>query len=139
MTRISSKKRGEMAKLINQGFTQKEIAKKLSVAIRTVRRYDEQVKYFTGVLNEFATKGLLKETNGKFVLTSLGKQTCETLEELTEKAVLEFMAKAGQPVSTKEVERHLDEIDDELLAEALKAVKNSGAKASELEPYREPV
>jgi len=123
-----------MAKLINQGFTQKEIVKKLGVDIRTVRRYDEQIKYLRGVCNEFAAKGLVKESNGVLVITSLGKQTCEKLDELTDKAILEFIAKAGRPVSTKEVGRYLDEIGDELLAEALKEIKNSGAKASELEP-----
>jgi len=136
MGRLTKAKRDEIARLRGQNYTQKETAEKVGVHLRTVRKYDplreqgpsrptvDQLKENEEACSELAAEGLVrKESDGRFRITSLGKRTYKKLEELEEKAILEFMAEADRPVSEEEIDRYLDEIGDELFDEALNEVK----------------
>ena len=136
MGRLTKAKIDEIARLRGQNYTQKETVEKVGVHLRTVRKYDplreqrpirptvDQLKEIEEACSELAAEGLVrKESDGRFRITSLGKRTYKKLEELEEKAILEFMAEADRPVREEEIDRYLDEIGDELFDEALNEVK----------------
>jgi len=133
---LTKAKIDEIARLRGQNYTQKETAEKVGVHLRTVRKYDplreqkpvrptaEQLKELEKLCNELAAEGLVrKESDGRLRIAYLGKRTYKKLEELEEKAILEFMSEADRPVSEEEIDRYLDEIGDELFDEALNEVK----------------
>lgn len=130
MGRLTKAKQDQISKLRKQGHTQKETAEKLNVHLRTVRKYDplrekpvrptrEPVKELEEACSKLAAKGLIEEDNRGLRISSLGKRVNVRLEELKEKAILEFIAKAGRPLTAEEIEIYLDKIDDELLDQAL--------------------
>jgi len=131
MGRLSKGKIDEIGKLRQEGYTQKETAEKVKVHLRTVRKYDplkekpvrptrEQAKELEEAISELAAEGLVhEESNGRLRISSLGKRVRVKLEELKEKAVLQFMAEADRPVTTEKIDAYLDEIGDELLDQAL--------------------
>lgn len=136
MGRLTKAKIDEIAKLRQEGYTQKETAEKVKVHLRTVRKYDplreqkpvrptaEQPKELEKLCNELAAEGLVhKESDGRIRISSLGRRTYKKLKELEEKAILEFMAEADRPVTEEEIGRYLDEIRDELFDEALNKAK----------------
>ena len=136
MGRLTKAKIDEIAKLRQQGYTQREIVEKVKVHLRTVRKYDplreqksvrptiEQVRELEEACNELAAKGLLhKESNGRFRISFLGRRVCEKLRKLQKKAILEFMAEADRPVTEEEIGRYLDKICGELLDQALYEAK----------------
>lgn len=130
MGRLTKAKADEIEKLRKEGYTQKEVAEKVGVHLRTVRKYDplrekpkptrEQVKELEEAISELAAKGLLhEESDGRLRTTSWGKRVFIKLEELKEKAVFEFMAEADRPVTAEEIDTYLEKIGDELLDQAL--------------------
>ena len=132
MGRLTKAKIDEIAKLRQQGYTQKETGEKVEVHLRTVRKYDplreqrpvgpdrERVKEIEEACNKLAAEGLVQKVgDGGFLITSLGKRTCEKWRALRDKAILEFMAEADRPVSEREMDEYLNEVDDELFYEAL--------------------
>ena len=136
MGRLTKAKIDEIARLRGENYTQKETAEKLEVHLRTVRKYDplreqipirptvDQPKDIEEICSELEDEGLVwKESDGRFRITSLGKRTYEKFKELEEKAILEFMVEADRPVREEQIQRYLDEIDNELFDEALKEVK----------------
>jgi transcriptional regulator with XRE-family HTH domain len=135
MGRLTKSKTDEIRKLREQGYTQKETAEKAGVHLRTVRKYDpsrekpvgptaEQVDEIERACDELVAKGLLhRENDGWLWITSLGKRVLVRLRQLRKKAVFEFMAEAHRPVSAGEIGTYLDEMDDELLDQALDDVK----------------
>jgi len=76
MGRLTKKKIDEIAKLRQEGYTQKETAQKAKVHLRTVRKYDplreqkparmtpEQVKEIEEACRELVAEGLAHESNG---------------------------------------------------------------------------
>lgn len=135
MGRLTKSKIDEIAKLREQGYTQKETAEKAGVHLRTVHKYDplrekpvgptaEQVKEIEQACDELVAKGVLQRySDGRLWFTSLGKRVLVRLRQLRKKAVFEFMAEAHRPVSAGEIGTYLDEMDDELLDQALDDVK----------------
>jgi len=136
MGRLTKVKIDEIARLRGQGYTQKETAEKVGVNLRTVRKYDplreqrpirptvHQLKEIEEICSELEDEGLVwKESDGRFRITSLGRRTYEKFKELEEKAILEFMVEADRPVREEQIQRYLDEIENELFDEALKEVK----------------
>ena len=136
MGRLIKAKIDEIARLRKQGYTQKETAEKLNVHIRTVRKYDplrekkpvmptaEQDRQHEESCRELAAEGLLhRESDGRFRISFLGKKAYARWDELREKAILEFMTEAGRPVKEEEIERYLDEVDDELFDQAVDDTK----------------
>jgi hypothetical protein len=49
----------------------------------------------------------------------LGKRVHLKLEELIEKAALEFMLEADRPVTAEEIQTYLDEIGNQIVRQAL--------------------
>jgi len=136
MGRLTKAKIDQIAKLRQQGYTQREAAEKVKVHLRTVRKYDplreqrpvkptrEQIKEIEEACIKLVAEGLAREeSGGRFCIASLGKQTYERYEELRKKAILEFMAEKDRPVREAEIERYVDGVDDELFDEALNEVK----------------
>ena len=136
MGRLTKAKIDEIARLRQEGYTQKEIVQKAKVHLRTVRKYDplreqrpvratpEQVKETEEACRELVAKGLAYESNGRFGISLLGRGVCERFEELKKKAMLEFMVQAGRPVSEVEIERHIHGICDQLLDQAVSEAKS---------------
>ena len=136
MDRLTKKKIDEIAKLRQEGYTQKEIAEKAKVHLRTVRKYDplreqkparttpEQLKEIEEACGELMAEGLAHESNGRLRISSLGRRAFERFEELKKRAILEFMAEADGPVSEAEIDRHLDGICDQLLDQAVSETKS---------------
>jgi len=131
MGRLTKAKIDQIRKLRQEGYTQKETAERVKVHLRTVRKYDplkpkptrEQVKELEEAISELAAKGLLhEESNARLRISSFGEKVYVKLQELIEKAVLQFMAEADRPVTADEIETYLDEIGDELLDQALDEV-----------------
>jgi len=136
MGRLTKAKTDEIGKLRKEGYTQKETAEKVGVHIRTVRKYDplrdqekdgvtsEALNETREALKELVARYLVEERDGGFFLiTILGRRVSVILEELTKKAILEFMAEADRPVTVEEIDTYLDEIGDELFDEALDEAK----------------
>jgi len=135
MGRLTKSKTDEIRKLREQGYTQKETAEKAGVHLRTVRKYDplreksvgptaEQANKLKEACDEMVARGVLyRESDGRLWFTSLGERVLVRLEELTKKAVLEFMAEADRPVRGAEIRGYLEQIDDELFDQALDDVK----------------
>lgn len=136
MGRLAKEKVDEIIRLRQRGYTQKEAAEKAKVHLRTVRKYDplrdrrpvkptpEQIKEINEDLTKLVAEGLAQEeSEGRFLVTPLGKQAWERYEELKKNAVLQFMAEKGRPVREAEVERYLDGVSEELFREALNEVK----------------
>ena len=136
MGRTSIAKQRKIEKFRNQGYTQQEVAKKLRIDIRTVRKYDplreqkpvmptaEQVKQVEEDCNVLVTEGLLhKESDGQVRISYLGKRGVARWDKLREEAILDFMTEADRPVKEEEIERYLDEVDGELCDQALDEVK----------------
>ena len=136
MGRLTKAKIDEIAKLRQEGYTQKETAEKVGVHLRTVRKYDplseqkpvrstiDQLKEIEEACSELVAEGLVRKgSDGRLRITSLGKRTCKELEELEKNAILKFMAEEDRPVSEEEIDRYLDEISDELFDQALDEAK----------------
>jgi len=136
MGKTSRAKQKKIERLRNDGFTQQEVAGKLGLDVRTVRKYDplrekksskltdEQIREFLDACNELVAAGLLHtDGNGRFRISFLGKRAYARYEELGQKALLEYMAEAGRPVAEEELERYFNEIDDELFYQALSDTK----------------
>ena len=136
MGKLTKAKIDEITRLRQEGYTQKEIAEKAKVHLRTVRKYDplreqrparatpEQVKETEEGCRELAAEGLAYESNGRFGISLLGRRVCQRFEELKKKAILEFMVQAGRPVSEVEIERHIHGICDQLLDQAVSEAKS---------------
>jgi len=136
MGRLTKKKIDEIAKLRQEGYTQKETAEKMKVHLRTVRKYDplreqksvrltpEQVRHYEELCDELAVEGLLdKVSDGRVRINSLGRKFLEIFRELETRAILNFMVEVDRPVSEEETDRHLELIGDELWAQALSEAK----------------
>jgi len=136
MGRLTKKKIDEIAKLRQEGYTQKETAEKAKVHLRTVRKYDpfkqkrkptpEQIKEIEESCKELVALGLAEEINGAYRLSSLGRQACEKHEELRCRAILVFMLEKGRPVREEEIQRYIDSVDEELLNHAVNEVIGQG-------------
>ena len=135
MGRLTKTKVDEIVKLRKQNYTQKEAAEKLGIHVRTVRKYDplreqksgssttEQVKELEEDLRELVAGGFVhKNSEGRFRISFFGKRTLKKFQVLQKIAVLEFLKEEG-PVKEEEVERFLDDIDDELFDQATAEVK----------------
>ena len=135
MGRLTKAKIDQIAKLREQGYTQKETAEKMKVHLRTVRKYDplreqkpagttpEQLRGVEEACAVLVVEGLAYEDKGWLRITPLGRRVCEWSEELKKRAILEFMAEADRPVSEAEIERHLERVSDQLFYQALSEVK----------------
>ena len=136
MGRLTKVKIDEIARLRGENYTQKEIAEKLGVHIRTVRKYDPlrerkpagpiaaQLKEIKEACSGLVAQGLVdEEIDGWVCLSPLGRRVHVKLDELERKAILEFMAKAGRLVGEEEIQRYVDEIYDELFDKALNEAK----------------
>jgi lipase chaperone LimK len=135
MGKLTKTKIDEIARLRQEGYTQKEIAQKAKVHLRTVRKYDplrtqkpritpEQVKETEESCRKLAAEGLAYETNGRFGISLLGRKVQERFKELRQLAILEFMVEADRPVSEAEIERHLHGICEQLFQQAIDEVKS---------------
>jgi predicted transcriptional regulator len=132
MGRLTKKKIDKIAKLRQEGFTQKETAEEVGVHLRTVRKYDplkekrkptpEQIKEKEESCIKLVALGLAEEIGGRFRISSLGRQAYEKYEELKERAILCFMAEKDRPVREEEVQRYIDSVDEELFNEAVNEV-----------------
>ena len=74
---------------------------------------------FLEACRDLVAMGLAEESDGKFRISLLGKRVSTSLEELEDMFVLRFMMDAHRPVAEKEIDRYLNEIDDELFAQTL--------------------
>lgn len=136
MGRLTKAKIDQIAKLRQQGYTQREAAEKVKVHLRTVRKYDplreqrpvkptrEQIKEIEEACIKLAAEGLAHESNGRFRISSLGRRAYERFKELKQLEILEFMREAGKPVSQAEIERHLERVLDQLFYQAIDEAKN---------------
>lgn len=135
MGRLTKTKVDEIVKLRKQDYTQKETAEKLGIHVRTVRKYDplreqkpgspttEYVRECEENCMELIDKGLLhKNSEGGLRISFLGKRALKRFRELQGTAILEFLEENG-PAKEEEVERFLDDIDDELFDQAIAEVK----------------
>lgn len=135
MGRLLKQKIDQIRKLREEGYTQKETAEKVGVHLRTARKYDpirqkgtrptrEQIEELGEALGELVANGLVQKLrDGRLRITSLGKRTYERFEELRTKAMLQFIVDQGGSVREGELQRYLDEIDDELFYQAINETK----------------
>ncbi len=138
MGRLTKARIDEIARLRGENYTQKEIAEKLGVHIRTVRKYDPlrerkpagpiaaQLKEIKEACSGLIAQGLVdEESDGRICLSPLGRRVHVKFEELEREAILEFMRRAGRPVGEEEIQRYVDEIYDELFDKALNEAKKA--------------
>lgn len=136
MGRLTKAKIDEIARLRQEGYTQKEIVEKAKVHLGTVRKYDplrsqkpagvtpEQLKEIEESCGKLVAEGLAHESNGRFSISSLGRRACERFEELKRTAILQFMVEADRPVSEAEIERHLQRVLVQLFYQAIDEAKS---------------
>lgn len=135
MGKLTKAKIDEITGLRQEGYTQKEIAEKAKVHLRTVRKYDplraqkparttpEQLKEIEESCRKLVAEGLAYESNGWFRISPLGTEACKRFKELTDIAILQFMAEADGPVPQAEIERHLERVSDQLFNQAVDEAK----------------
>lgn len=136
MGRLTKAKIDEIARLRREGYTQAEIAQKVKVHVRTVRRYDplreqkpagvtpEQVKEIEESCRRLVAEGLAHESNGRYGISPLGRSACERFKELKQLEMLKFMTEADRPVLEAEIERHLEKVLDQLFYQAIDEAKS---------------
>jgi transcriptional regulator with XRE-family HTH domain len=135
MGKLTKAKIDEITRLRQQGYTQREVAEKAKVHLRTVRKYDplrtqkprltpEQLKKTEESCRKLAVEGLAYEINGRFGISPLGSRVNERFKELRQLEILKFMAEADRPVSEGEIERHLHGICEQLFQQAIDEVKS---------------
>jgi predicted transcriptional regulator len=130
MGRLTKAKIDEITKLREQNYTQKEIAEKVGVNLRTVRKYDPlreqkldtnnlKLQEVEEAVNQAIDHGLVrKQSDGRASITSMGIEVMGKLEHLQDTAVLELLYTSG-PLKEEKILAHLHNTTDELFDEAL--------------------